>query len=224
MVKAVLRVHNKNICHRDIKPSNFLLFKDKLCLSDFGTAKNLLERDNKIRDKYVMPVGDIYYIAPELFFEIGIADEYVYRADIFSIGAILFELFTGEIFTSQIYTQDVVASFMRAKQILFQMQPDKRFETYNLLIEHISRKITIPDIYSFNSNVPNCIKNQLNSLFNSLVEIDFKKRLYNSSSIYRQMDICIKTLGNEKNYLKWREEKRKRWEIRQKKFQNQNKG
>jgi serine/threonine protein kinase len=96
ITKAVFRVHNRVVCHRDLKPSNFLVINNRVCLSDFGTAKNMTQLGEQIRTEYSIPVGDFTYNPPELFFAIGIADDIVFQSDIFSLGAILFEMFAKD--------------------------------------------------------------------------------------------------------------------------------
>jgi serine/threonine protein kinase len=101
MCKAVGRIHRDGICHRDLKPSNFLLFPgDDVRLSDFGTAKFLDGSMPDIRTRYYRPVGDLRYTAPETFCQIGITGREVFSSDIFSLGAILFEIFSKEVLTN----------------------------------------------------------------------------------------------------------------------------
>lgn len=214
ITKAVFRVHNRIICHRDLKPSNFLIIKDQVCLSDFGTAKNMGHLDQQIRSEYSKPVGDFTYNPPELFFAIGIADEIVFQSDIFSLGAILFEMFAKDFLTSQIYTKNVFANLMKVLQVVEKMTVSKRLETYNAILPDLESMIYIPEIYFYNDNVPGCIKYQLDDLFKSLVQVDYKKRLNKPTSIHRKIDICIKTLANEKKYLEWKIERDKRRKVR----------
>ncbi|MHA1629744.1 MAG: serine/threonine protein kinase [Candidatus Heimdallarchaeota archaeon] len=210
MLKSVFRIHNKNVCHRDLKPSNFLILGKDIRLSDFGTSKIMDGSMPDIRRVYQDPVGDLFYSAPELFFSIGIADEYVFKADIFAMGAILFEMFTNTVLTDQIYSEDVLDRLTFARQLLTIMTPHRRLEAYLDLAADVERFINFPDIYSYNDNIPNCIKNHLNDLYKSLSHTSLLKRSNNPVSIHRKIDICIKILKNEKKYLKWKEEKRRR--------------
>lgn len=210
MLKSVFRVHNKNVCHRDLKPSNFLVVKENVRLSDFGTSKIMDGSMADIRRVYKSPVGDLFYSAPEHFFSIGIADKYVFKADIFALGAILFEMFTNTVLTDQIYSEEVLDRLTYSLPLLNSMTPTRRLETYLHLAEDLARFINFPDIYSYNDNVPGCIKHHLNYLYKSLSNANLLKRSNNPVSIHRKIDICIKILRNEEKYLKWKEEKRKR--------------
>ena len=210
MVKALSRVQNKGVCHRDLKPSNFLLIDGKIRLSDFGAAKSMTGLMPDIRSTYKTPVGDTGYIAPELMFSIGIADEFVYLSDIFSMGAILFEMFANTVLTTQIYTEEIFEKFEYAYQVLSRMDTRKRIETYRIVSEDLSKAINLPNINSYNDKVPNSIKNHLNELYKELSAINLFKRLKNDTSIHRKIDICIKILKNEFIYHKWKTEKRRR--------------
>ncbi len=214
MVKSVFRLHDRKICHRDLKPDNFLIKRQKILLSDLGTAKIMDKSMPDIRSQYVDPVGHRLYWAPELHFGIGIADELVYQADIFALGAILFEMFTQNIYTTQIFDKTLFRNFEIARNLLAKMTHTKKDETIKLLIKDLSKMIKTPDIYAYNGNIPGCIRNRLNKLYKDLVHIDSSKRLNNPLSIFRQLNICIITLKNETKYQNWLAEKRRRRLIR----------
>lgn len=86
---ALTRAHYLKIVHRDLKPANILLTDDGVPrLTDFGVA--YFAGNERITDVSVA-LGTPHYMAPELLR----GDPPDYRADIWSLGVILFELLTG---------------------------------------------------------------------------------------------------------------------------------
>ena len=89
LIQAVQYLHKiMKIWHRDLKPSNiFLNGENSLKLGDFGVSK-VLEYSSELASTYC---GTRLYMAPEVLTRGG---QYNSRADMFSIGVILYEVIT----------------------------------------------------------------------------------------------------------------------------------
>ncbi len=89
---AIHPAHQHGILHRDVKPSNILIDQDDAPhLTDFGLAKRLEEESTLTLSGEVL--GSPSYMAPEQ--AAGKASGIGPAVDIYSLGAILFELLTG---------------------------------------------------------------------------------------------------------------------------------
>ena len=82
---ALQVIHNAGILHRDLKPSNILLPQSGgLKVGDFGLA-------TLIQDQDLLTIGSVRYMSPELFSREPVDG----RADIYSLGMIVYELAAG---------------------------------------------------------------------------------------------------------------------------------
>jgi serine/threonine protein kinase len=94
---ALDKAHRSGIIHRDLKPSNIKITKTGVKLLDFGVAKMVLESGTEALTKAHTLTqegrifGTLQYISPEQLRGIP-ADT---RSDIFSLGAVLYEMATG---------------------------------------------------------------------------------------------------------------------------------
>ena len=82
-------MHDLNICHRDLKPENILVKNDVIKICDLGSAKVIKNGSRQKNSPYVV---SRYYRAPELLLA---SHKYGLSIDIWSVGCILFEIFTN---------------------------------------------------------------------------------------------------------------------------------
>jgi len=92
--RAVAGMHRRGVMHRDITPANIVLSGDgRPCLVDFALASSFAE----IRPEFTHHaeiVGTLAYLAPEATGRTGRPVDL--RADLYALGAVLYELATGE--------------------------------------------------------------------------------------------------------------------------------
>jgi serine/threonine-protein kinase len=84
--------HRRGVLHRDVKPENILLSGGHAHVADFGLARAIGAADTKTLTETGVIVGTAYYMSPEQLREDPDMDQ---RADIYSLGCVLYEMLTG---------------------------------------------------------------------------------------------------------------------------------
>ncbi len=93
LCEALQAAHDEGVVHRDLKPQNILIdAADNVYVSDFGLAKSL-EAEVTMMTRTGQILGTPRYMSPEQVE----ARDVDHRSDLYSLGLIAFEMFTGEL-------------------------------------------------------------------------------------------------------------------------------
>lgn len=94
VAEALVHAHAQGVVHRDIKPANVLLSGGHAIVADFGIAKAVGQaRESETLTREGTSLGTPAYMSPEQAAGDLNAD---HRADIYAVGAMLYEMVSGE--------------------------------------------------------------------------------------------------------------------------------
>ncbi len=139
--EALDYAHNKGMVHRDIKPANIMITnEEKVKVADFGLVMT------GAADQGGLAMGTPAYSAPEMLENYDAVD---HRADVYSLGVLLYEMLTGQAPGDEWVapTELNPAIDHRLEQvILYCMQPDPehRYQTAAILGKAVEKIATSP--------------------------------------------------------------------------------
>jgi serine/threonine protein kinase/Tfp pilus assembly protein PilF len=93
VASALDYAHRHGVIHRDIKPENILLHEGEAMVADFGIALGLREAGEQRLTESGLSLGTPEYMSPE---QAAGERDLDARADIYSLGALVYELLAGE--------------------------------------------------------------------------------------------------------------------------------
>jgi serine/threonine protein kinase/formylglycine-generating enzyme required for sulfatase activity len=131
LMDVVEYIHSRNMIHGDLKPENILILPDTIKITDTGIYK-LLDPQEFI--SLQLALGDAYYyLSPEF---ITHHQEITPVADIYSIGVILYEMFTGvvpkgEQKSLKEYNKDVPDALEKLIHSALEEKPEERTKNIN---------------------------------------------------------------------------------------------
>ncbi len=92
LLEALAFAHENNVVHRDVKPANIMVLQNgAIKVMDFGLSRRTSEMSSVTNAGEI--VGTIAYLSPERFLG-KVADA---RSDLYSVGVVMYEVFTGTV-------------------------------------------------------------------------------------------------------------------------------
>lgn len=121
LLEALDALHRAGVVHRDIKPSNVLIMRDgSVKLGDFGLVHRLNSSESILTADDAL-VGTWGYLSPEQ----AMGREVTPQSDLYSFGAVLFEMLTGaRLFAGEFTIAEVVSRVFRKPPEVRTIRPE----------------------------------------------------------------------------------------------------
>ncbi len=185
--EAVQHAHQKGVVHRDLKPSNILvaLYDGRPVpkVIDFGIAKATGQRltDRSIYTEVGALIGTLEYMAPEQA-ELNNLDIDT-RADVYALGAILYELLTGSVPFSRQELQ--AAGFLEMLRVIREVEPPRPSTK-------LSKSGTLPSVADVRRTDPqklvSLMRGELDWIILKCLEKDRGRRYQAASGLARDLE------------------------------------
>ena len=174
IAQALTAAHERHIVHRDLKPENLFLTQDgRVKILDFGVAKLLepLEGDRSVESmttvtKHGAVIGTVAYMSPEQLRGKGVD----HRSDIFSFGAILYEMLAGR----RAFRGETEVDTMTA--VLREEPPSTNLESASIPL-------------AYQEIVRHCVEKEPENRFQSAKDLAFALQTLSGSSPVRTLNL-----------------------------------
>ena len=140
--KALAYAHQRGVVHRDIKPDNVLLSGGTAVVTDFGIAKAIsaarTESENATLTQIGTSIGTPAYMAPEQAAGDANID---HRADLYSLGAMAYELLSGKaVFADRTPQRMLAAHMSEAARPVTDLRPDTPATLADLVMKCLAKE------------------------------------------------------------------------------------
>jgi eukaryotic-like serine/threonine-protein kinase len=172
--RALKFAHDRQVIHRDIKPGNILISSQgEVKLADFGIATSTEETGDGLTKDGTM-LGTPAYISPEQIEDAKNVDR---RADIYSVGIVLYEMLTGKTPYPGSFTAETLRLIHRGKYIpprrlnprasrflctiaatCMRVKRRRRYRDLGVVIRLLEKKIQVRDTASLRQGVKRILK------------------------------------------------------------------
>lgn len=138
-------LHKNGIIHRDIKPGNVLIANGEAKVSDFGLGK-FENRDTTTLTTENTSKGTPGFMAPEIANEGHFKDADA-RSDIFSIGALIYYVFSDGMIPSPINSNSVPIEILPIVKKCMEAEPSERYQCVDEIISALHVTMNLEDNY-----------------------------------------------------------------------------
>lgn len=159
ILKGLQHAHDKGIVHRDVKPQNIMVLSDgTIKVTDFGIARFARSDQRTITDK---AIGSVHYISPEQ----ARGEKTDEKADIYSVGVMLYEMLTGKLpFQAESAVSVAIMQLQRDPQLpteingsiplgleqitmhAMQKTPERRYQSSGEMLSDLSQFVRDPAV------------------------------------------------------------------------------
>jgi eukaryotic-like serine/threonine-protein kinase len=143
VVKGLVAAHERRIIHRDLKPENLFITSDgRIKILDFGVAKLQSSSEDRSADELTTitksgtVIGTVAYMSPEQLRGKAIDN----RSDIFSVGAILYEMLTAKRAFSGETEVDTITAVLREEPPEINLQNANIPLSFQQIVRHCLEK------------------------------------------------------------------------------------
>jgi serine/threonine-protein kinase len=138
VASALDYAHHHGVIHRDIKPENILLHEGEAMVADFGVALAVREAGGPRITETGLSLGTPQYMSLE---QATGSRELDARSDIYSLGAVVYEMLAGEPPHTGPTVQAVLAKLLNARPIRIRTVRDSVPESIDAAIERALAKV-----------------------------------------------------------------------------------